>query len=315
MTLPTEKPALIAIDWGTSNFRAFLLGREGNILQTRFAKRGLLHVSHGGFATALQQQIGDCLTDNPAIPVIMCGMVGSRQGWQEVPYLLCPLELNNLASGLQRVEGQHNVWIVPGLRINYTDGRVDVMRGEETQILGCLSEDIQTPQIFCLPGTHSKWVWVEAGKLQRFSTFMTGEIFNLLFKQSILGKPAKYPSLNIRAFYQGLEWSERVENVLSQLFQVRTQMLAGNLPVDGIHSFLSGLLIGHELSAVLAENLRAQQMEESHHLRKISIVANTRVSQLYAKALTKYHLHSTVMDIEQVTARGIFRIARQANLI
>lgn len=315
MNSPAEKPTLIAIDWGTSNFRAFLLNRDGHILQNRFAKQGLLHVPQGDFAAVLQQQIGDCLKDNPLIPVLMSGMVGSSQGWMEVPYLLCPLALDSLATGLKRIEGQSNMWIVPGLRINYPDGRVDVMRGEETQILGCLGKDTQTPQLFCLPGTHSKWALVEAGKILRFTTFMTGEIFNLLFKQSILGKPAKHSYLNTPAFYQGLEWSTRPGNMLSQLFQVRTQMLAGNLPTEGIHSFLSGLLIGYELSAVMAENLHTGQHQENNCVNKVAIVANHRISQLYAKALIKYKLQPMLTDIEQVTARGIFSIARQAGLI
>jgi 2-dehydro-3-deoxygalactonokinase len=311
MNTLSEKPTLIAIDWGTSNFRAFLLNAAGDILETRFAKRGLLHVPRGDFATVLQQQIGDCLTDNAKIPIVMSGMVGSKKGWQEAPYLMCPVMLDDLASGLQKVERQDNTWIVPGLRINYPDGRVDVMRGEETQILGCLASDIHTPQVFCLPGTHSKWAWVEAGKLQRFTTFMTGEIFNLLFKHSILGKSTKHPHLNIRAFYQGIEWAERPESLLSQLFQVRTQMLAENLATEDIHSFLSGLLIGHELSSVFEQNSRAQGNALDH----VSIVANRRVSQLYAKAITKHQLQSVVMDIEQVTAKGIFKIAQQAGLI
>ncbi len=315
MNTPThKKPTLIAVDWGTSNFRAFLLDAEGTILETRFAKRGLLHVPHGDFAAVLKQQIGDCCKDNPHIPIVMCGMVGSRQGWIEAPYLMCPVTLNNLAAGLQKVPGQNNTWIIPGLRIDYPDGRVDVMRGEETQILGCLTADIQTPQIFCLPGTHSKWAWIESGKLQHFSTCMTGEMFNLLFKRSILGKPSQRPNLNVRAFYEGLAWAERPEGFLSQLFQVRTQMLAGKLLPEGIHSFLSGLLIAHEISGVLAENARLQE-NKKNLMSKISIIANKRISILYAKALTKYQLPSVVMDIEKVTATGIFRIAQQADLI
>jgi 2-dehydro-3-deoxygalactonokinase len=305
-TSPLTKIALIAIDWGTSNFRAFLLNKEGHILETRFAKRGLLHVAKGDFNAALDQQIGDCLKINPQIPIVMSGMVGSRQGWQEVPYLTCPLPLSQLANHLQKVTTQENVWIVPGLRIDYPDGRVDVMRGEETQILGCLNEPSETPQIFCLPGTHSKWAWVENGTLVRFTTFMTGEIFNLLFKQSILGKAVKRrPFLNIEAFYRGLAWSERKENLLSQLFQVRTQMLAGHLSIDAIHSFLSGLLIGHELASVLAEKIT----------QKVSIVANSRVTQLYIKALEKYQQQGVAMQVEQVTTKGIFRIAQQGKLL
>lgn len=302
----TIKPHLIAIDWGTSNFRAFLLDHEGTILETRFARQGLLKVARGDFSAALKKEIGDCLHYSPKVPILMCGMVGSRQGWQETPYLHCPLPLKNLANGLQLVSSYKYLWIVPGIRVDHADGRVDVMRGEETQIFGALNTQSAESQLFCLPGTHSKWARMEKGKLLDFSTFMTGELFTLLMKHSILGKPVRYVQPDAAAFEQGMLWSERQEHVLSQLFQVRTQMLANKLSFNGIHSFLSGLLIGQEVRAMLPQCARSEA---------IVIIANQRIAQLYAQVLQHYHHKAIVMDVNAVTARGLFKIAKQANIL
>ncbi len=300
------KPSLIAIDWGTSNFRAFLLDQHGTILETRFAKQGLLRVVGGDFSAALKKEIGDYLNHSPKIPVLMCGMVGSRQGWQEVPYLVCPSPLKNLANGLQLVSHHKYLWIVPGARIDYPDGRIDVMRGEETQILGALDTRSVGPGLFCLPGTHSKWAAVEKGKLLNFSTFMTGELFTLLMKHSILGRPVRRALHDPVAFKQGLVWSERREHVLSQLFQVRTQMLAEKLTQQGIHSFLSGLLIGQEVRAILPICARNQP---------VTIIANSRIAQHYAQGLQHYHREAIIKDANVVTARGLFKIAKQAGIL
>ena len=361
MTSILKKTALIAIDWGTSNFRAFMLDHAGNILESRFAKCGLLHIRNKDFYGKLQEQIGDHLATHYDIPIIMSGMVGSRQGWEEVPYLNCPIELETLARHLYPIKTRQNAWIVPGIRIDYPDGRVDVMRGEETQILGsqtfCNSEttadsknDIQTLQLFCLPGTHSKWAWIQEGKLDHFYTFMTGEIFNLLFKQSILGKHIKRVYSNVKAFYRGLEWAERPEHFMSQLFQVRTQMLSGNLVMEDIHSFLSGLVIGHEVIDILrtvlttgvlpARTKLTQTTKEEHpcaslgqlpweksftqsakllpcikNTASVHIIANSHISKFYAKALVHYGMKVTLLNADQVSAQGIFKIASLAGLI
>ncbi len=303
-----KKPSLIAIDWGTSNFRAFLLDDNGALLETRFAKQGILRVENGDFAQALREQVWDWLESFSDIPLLMSGMVGSRQGWKEVPYLACPVSLNQLATGLQSVPFQNNpCWIVPGLRVDYNDGRTDVMRGEETQIIGALSQDEDhLSQVFCLPGTHSKWAWVENGQLIHFTTFMTGEIFTLLAKHSILGRLMRGNKTDLVAFERGMVWAERSEEMLSQLFQVRTQVLANKLSTSGVHSFLSGMLIGYELK---------QALKNSIPEHKVTIIGNARIARLYAKSLDRYAIRGMVTDGEQVTAAGLFKIAKQANII
>jgi 2-dehydro-3-deoxygalactonokinase len=304
-------PCLIAIDWGTSNFRAFLLDSAGQILEKKFAKQGVLRVPRHYFKQTLTKQIKEWLHDYPKLPVIMSGMIGSRQGWKEVPYLMCPIDLTQIAQGIQEVFPNNNQWIVPGLRIDYEGGRVDVMRGEETQILGALTEhtDSETnpsTQVFCLPGTHCKWSWVEGKSLTHFTTFMTGEVFTLLAKHSILGKLMRNTRLDVPAFHRGLDWAEEDRNLLSLLFQARTQVLAGSLKLHEVHSFLSGLLIGQEIRQALKTPIPE---------KKVNLIGNTRIARLYTIALKRYGLEGVPLDVDEVTTRGLFKIATGAGLI
>lgn len=301
-----SQPSLVAIDWGTSNFRAFLLNGQGDLLQKKFARQGILRVFHSAFAKTLHKQIGDWLAQYPDIPVIMSGMIGSRQGWQEIPYLPCPVVMSDISRNIQPIRHTERQWIVPGLRIDYPDGRVDVMRGEETQIIGALSSNPEEAQLFCLPGTHSKWAAVENGKLTYFTTYMTGELFTLLAKHSILGKLMRNTKSDTDGFLRGIEWAERDSFLLSQLFQVRTQVLADKLNLDDVYSFLSGVLIGHEIRQVLASPLP---------VRKVTLIANPSIARLYAKALKKYDMHGVIKDVDQVTVRGLFKIATQAGIM
>lgn len=297
---------LIAIDWGTSNFRAFLLNMDGVILQKRFAKRGVLRIRYGTFAKVLDEEIGDWLLNYPNLPVLMSGMVGSRQGWQEVPYLECPVNLDQLANHLQVISYENRkIWVVPGLKITRDDLRIDVMRGEETQVVGTLAVNPDVSQVFCLPGTHSKWAWVEAGRLYDFTTYMTGEIFTLLAKHSILGKLMRGFRTDYQAFDQGLMWAAQSGNLLSQLFQVRTQVLAGNLANTAVHSFLSGVLIGYEIEYALKQKIPGN---------KVAIIANARIADFYARALSKNGVEALITDADRVTSMGLLRIAKWGKL-
>jgi len=299
-------PSLIAIDWGTSNFRAFLLDQQGNVLEKKFAKLGILKISRGYFEQHLAQQISDWTQKYPNIPILMSGMIGSRQGWIEVPYLSCPVDLKELAQNLVQANPNKNQWIVPGLRINYPDGKIDVMRGEETQILGALKTSNSSQQVFCLPGTHCKWAWTVDERITEFTTFMTGEIFTLLAKHSILGKLLRSTRTDMQAFDRGMDWSEREEHMLSQIFQVRTQVLGGKLNPHSVHSFLSGLLIGHEIRQVL----RTPIVD-----KKVTLVANARISRLYSRALARNGIDGFMTDSDNVTTQGLFRIATHAGIL
>ena len=183
-------PQLLALDWGTSNLRACLLGDGGRVLDTRAAALGVMAVPAGGFADALRTLCGDWLAAHAQLPCIASGMIGSRQGWVEAPYLACPAGLADAAAQLVRVDvgddDRHTLHIVPGLRCVGADGQADVMRGEETQLWGA---GLAAGSCCVLPGTHSKWAWVgEHARVLGFQTHMTGEVFAVLTQHSILGR-------------------------------------------------------------------------------------------------------------------------------
>jgi 2-dehydro-3-deoxygalactonokinase len=176
---------VIAVDWGTSGFRAYRLDSQGNILDSRAAAKGILSVPAGRFPEVLEEQVGDWIAQGEA-PIVMSGMVGSRQSWVEAPYVPCPAGFAEIAAALREVRwGERHAWIVPGLSCRDAAGVHDVMRGEEVQVLGGLEADAGR---VCLPGTHSKWVVVANKKITGFSTYMTGETYAVLKQHSILGR-------------------------------------------------------------------------------------------------------------------------------
>lgn len=245
-------PVLVGVDWGTSSFRAWLIDRAGAVLERITAPKGILEVPPGGFEAELERQCGAWLAAHPRLPVILSGMVTSRQGWRELPYLPCPVSPERLAGALAelRLEDGRPVRLVPGLSTRRADGLPDVLRGEETQILGALAA-APGARLLLLPGTHSKWVSVEAGVVRGFATFMTGELFAVLKGHSILGRLAEGDGLNEAAFARGaavgLEEGHGRIGSLGRLFSARSLVLAGELAGSGVASYLSGLLIGCEL--------------------------------------------------------------------
>jgi len=245
---------MIGIDWGTSRFRAFRLAPDGAIRDHKSGARGILAVPDGRFADSLREEIGPWLAAGER-HVLMCGMVGSRQGWVEAPYLPCPAGPEELAAALVDVPFDWaEVKLVPGLAGVDADGVAEVMRGEETQLAGALARLGSEVAAACLPGTHSKWARVAAGRITGFATHMTGEAFAALRGHTILGRTMQDGTATVpAAFDRGVARAARPGGLLHHLFGVRAEALAGNLaPGDGA-SYLSGLLIGHEVKAALAD--------------------------------------------------------------
>ena len=176
----------IGIDWGSSRFRAYLMATDGRVLDSVSSNDGIFQLAPGRFAGVIQERCGDWLMRYPGILVLMSGMVGSRQGWLEMPYLETPVDGAGLAAGLRSMATALDArfYLVPGVQTTDVQGRSDVMRGEEVQIIGALGQLSGGDALLCLPGTHSKWAEVERGQLRRFSTFMTGECFALMAGQS-----------------------------------------------------------------------------------------------------------------------------------
>ena len=239
---------LITIDWGTSSLRGARLGASGQVLESREFPRGILTVPPGQFEAVFHELFGDWMQASGALCLIS-GMAGSRQGWQEAPYCPCPAGFTEL--------GQHLLWLqpgrialVPGLSCLGTDAlnTPDVMRGEEVQIFGALQMAGRDSATLVLPGTHSKWVQVQGGRVTDFQTFMTGEVFALMSQQSILGKTLDLSgAFDEAAFLQGVNQSQQAGSVLHHLFAVRTLGLFERLSATQLPSYLSGLLIGEEL--------------------------------------------------------------------
>jgi len=290
---------LIAVDWGTSSFRAYRLAPDGKILETRSAPKGILAVEAGRFPQVLEEQVGDWLAAGEA-PVVMSGMVGSRQGWAEVPYVQCPAGFDELARNLKTVEwGKWQAWIVPGLSFVDDAGVPDVMRGEEVQILGALPALPREGCWICLPGTHSKWVFAKENRIVGFSTHMTGELFSVLKSHSILGRMMQEGALDETAFAEGVQRSGEAGGLLHHLFGVRTRGLFGELSGSQAPSYLSGLLIGHEL----------RQAGESG---KIFLLGTPELAARYSRAADLLGIESEALDA-QAAARALWLLAKDGN--
>ncbi|HSV80389.1 MAG TPA: 2-dehydro-3-deoxygalactonokinase [Ramlibacter sp.] len=297
-------PSLIALDWGTSNLRASLLDREGRLLQARSTAGGVMAVRDGQFAEALLALVGDWLQDH-ACPLIASGMIGSRQGWREAPYLPCPASLDQAAAALTRIElpGGHALSIIPGLRCNGADGVVDVMRGEETQLWGAA---LPAGSCCVLPGTHAKWAWVGAdARIDGFQTFMTGELYGLLTQHGILGRLMEFGHADADAFAAGVRLGLAEHASASHvIFAARTAGLMGTVAPRGLPDYLSGLLVGIEIGGATRRGKPAA----------VTVLGDEALAARYEAALRLAGIASTRAP-EDATTRGQWLVARRAGLL
>ncbi len=313
---------LIGVDWGSTGLRIFLIGADGVLLATRSAAQGASVLKGAGaFAEALNQLAGDWLqfrgNTEQCLPVVACGMVGSQHGWQEVAYVHCPADAGQLAAGLSKVNGV-SLQIAPGLMFSSDALPPDVMRGEETQILGALHLQPALAAAACIvmPGTHSKWAQIKEAQVQGFATHMTGELFAVLRQHSVLGRLIPSEATEVAeqtnsAFLAGVD-AARDDGKLGlghQLFAVRTLGLTGQLSNDALADYLSGLLIGHELLAGLA-------WRESAGLSgaPLVLVGEPSLCERYVQAFARFDTQVDTV-LPNTAPAGLWHLASAAGLV
>lgn len=237
---------LLAVDWGTSSLRGALLDSQGRVLKERSFPRGILSVAPGDFAAVFEACFAHWMGAAGTF-CLVSGMAGSKQGWLEAPYCACPAGFDEVASQLAWVKAGR-IAIVPGLSCEH-EGIPDVMRGEETQVFGALQLLGLQDGLLVLPGTHSKWVSVRNGRIDNFSTSMTGEFYALLRQHSLLARslPDTDGEVDWAAFDEGVALALRGPGLLQTAFSVRTLSLFGRMAADRLPSYLSGLVIGEEI--------------------------------------------------------------------
>lgn len=309
----SDAARLIAIDWGSSRLRAWLLGPDGQAIAERGSDDGASRLVGGApvFGAALQALAGDWLAQR--LPAIACGMVGSAHGWREAPYVPCPAALAELHRHTVSVETAAGtpLHIVPGLLDEPAGATPDVMRGEETQLAGLMALDpVRAAHATVLmPGTHSKWVRLQDGRVSGFRTRITGELYAVLRQHSVLGRlmPATDDGAgHAEAFDAGVAAARGSagRDLGSQLFAVRTLGLTGRLHAEALPEYLSGLLIGHELCAGLQAGGAAP----------LVLVGDPALCRRYGRALQAFGIQPAALHGNTAIA-GLWQLARQANLV
>lgn len=239
----------IVLDWGTTSFRALLVDGAGAIIDRIESEQGIQSVQGGDFIGVLQSAIAPWRQQHGVLPIYAAGMIGSRNGWIEMPYVATPADENTVAAEVKtiRLPDGGTITFIPGLTDRSAYLYADVMRGEETQLVGFgLSRDITA----VLPGTHAKWARIENSQITRFQTFVTGEVFGTLSRYSFLAKVAREPETpDWTAFLRGVDAvrnDRRAAGLLTHLFAVRTGWLSGNLKPEEMSDYLSGLVVASE---------------------------------------------------------------------
>lgn len=293
----------IGVDWGSTHVRAFRYADDGAIVETRRGAQGAAGRPRDQYEPALVELLGDWLDATPQ-RIIVCGMAGAREGWIEAPYLACPRRFSDLAGALAAPETHLPVRIVPGLSCVSVDGVHDVLRGEETQMLGAL---IDAPMLVVTPGTHSKWALIVDGAVQGFRTYMTGEIFALLSTHSALSRTLDTAApFDPAAFDAGAARALKGAALSHLAFGVRAESLFGALTPQAAKSYLSGLVIGAEI----ADGLRAS--EHTH----LCLIGADDITALYQRVLALAEQRDVkLINGEHAAARGLWRIASAGGAI
>ncbi len=301
-------PVLAAVDWGTSRFRLWLLDSEGRALVQRQGPEGLEAGRRLGFEAVLRDHLGQ-VSAPETLPVLICGMAGSHEGWVEAPYVDLPASLNQLAEAVVAVpDSALDVRIVPGLA-KRDAAAPDVMRGEETQLVGVAAIRAAGRMRVCLPGTHSKWVVLEDRRVEDFTSYLTGELYAVLSRHSILrhslaGAEAPFDPQNpvfVAALERALVTPERF---LAELFSIRAAGLLDGLAGSDAVARLSGFLIGAEVAAALSGEVAPVA---------VTLVASSGMARYYGTALTVAGAEVETVDADRAVCAGLMAIASEGD--
>jgi 2-dehydro-3-deoxygalactonokinase len=292
----------IVADWGTTRFRGYLVEGE-TILGRVSSDEGVSALKSGEHRGVFLRQCGRWLEAEPDAPVLLVGMVGSREGWVVAPYATCPADAAEIARSMIPVDlgGGRQAHIVPGLTCEPAPGAADVMRGEETLVLGAGVAD----GVVCLPGTHPKWIEMRGGEIARFATYMTGEMYALLREHSMIGRLATEPG-DPAGFERGLKAARRNEGdqrvgLLHLLFAARAAVVSGRMDPSLLGPYLSGLLTGDEIAGALAQFPATSS---------VTIVADSPRADLYVDALGRRGITTKVRAPQEALIAGLARIVQ-----
>lgn len=309
-----QNPVLIGLDWGTTSLRAYCVSASGEVVATAHSAAGILAEHADGFHGTFREIAGEWLQEFGPLPVLASGMITSRNGWIETPYLSAPAALDQFADSLTGYEAGDGVamYFVPGLSCLDSLGNPDIARGEETQIIGALTHPQAggaNDRLFLLPGTHSKWARVGSEKIHKFETYMTGEVFAVLLNHSILSKlaePQTSGSTDVfsKAVEQGLESRS---SVLHTIFGARTLALFESLKGQDVPDYLSGALIAEEIKAATA-TLGADDFG------KVTVIGRSDLAEKYALAL-KIAGIDTEFAPPDMAAHGHYSLAMAKGLV
>ncbi|WP_319518654.1 2-dehydro-3-deoxygalactonokinase [uncultured Martelella sp.] len=289
----TEHPEWVAVDWGTSNLRVWVMGPSGDVLQYRENPRGMGVLKPEAFAGVLGELLSGVERQDTALPVVICGMAGAREGWAEAGYCAVPGPPPGADQSIRvpATSPDLKVFILPGM---CQQDPPDVMRGEETQAAGFLAMTPDFDGILCMPGTHCKWVRCAEGTVKSFKTTMTGEVFSLLRDHSVLHQALAGPAWDMASFDQAAETAaENPGQALTNLFSIRADRLLNAAQTGPAQ--LSGMLIGAEVAA----------LHELWSRRPVALIGSERLADLYARVLTARGAEVQRIDAEAVTLRGL----------
>ncbi len=286
----------LACDWGTTNLRAWVLAEDGAIEARQDFTFGVAKLAPGEAQQKFEREVRLAVGAQD-LPALLCGMIGSALGWTVVPYVECPADAASLAQDLFQADSMAR--IVPGLRGPGLDGGVDVMRGEETQLIGWLALDParQTGRhLICHPGTHAKWALVEDGRIVRFLTAMTGELFDVLTRHGVLKSDA--PPKDEAAFLDGVRAAHEGDALSTRLFTTRARVVGGHMPAEASTSYLSGLLIGAEIASV-------PRLLDAAPGAALAVVGEPNLCRWYKLALEHGGWSATFHDGDEAVIAGL----------